>query len=374
MKARHLLIATALVAAGASAGIGLKSVLAGGIPDQSPLFYAGTLIENGQLVTGQRALTVNVWADPMSMGAPLCQTVASTAQVQNGRFRIALDGSCKGQINKNSNAWVEVIDGATSLGRAKIGAVPYAVETDHSTNADNATNASDGGTLAQSLATMQSDISQIQQADMSFVDLASQQTISGSKTFSNLIGGTRGGSGLYIRTRAGTNGVSFNWDGSNLHFFVEDVNVATLASSGATAKTFVIPHPTDKERYLVHATLEGPESAVYYRGTGRLHHGRAEVVLPAYFEAMAREEGRTVLVTPIFDSNSERVSALAASHVVRGAFQVRGIDSNNPNQAFDWEVKAVRADVQPLVVEPRRQDVLVRGDGPYTYIAAQRTP
>jgi hypothetical protein len=140
MNARLTMVSLATMAAGAVLGYGFR-VRADGIPDANPLYYAGTLTENGQLVNGQRALTVNVWADGTSPGAPVCQTVASTAQVSNGRFRVALAASCKSALNKNNNAWVEVIDGATSLGRAKIGAVPYAVEADHATSATTATNA-----------------------------------------------------------------------------------------------------------------------------------------------------------------------------------------------------------------------------------------
>ena len=33
-------------------------------------------------------------------------------------------------------------------------------------------------------------------------------------------------------------------------------------------KTFVIQHPTEYNKYLVHSCLEGPESGVYYRGRG----------------------------------------------------------------------------------------------------------
>ena len=32
------------------------------------------------------------------------------------------------------------------------------------------------------------------------------------------------------------------------------------------AKTFVIDHPDDENKYLVHVCLEGPEAGVYYRG------------------------------------------------------------------------------------------------------------
>ncbi len=71
-------------------------------------------------------------------------TVASTPVI-NGRFRIALDGSCKPAINANPDVYVELLDGTTSLGRSKIGAVPYAVEADHAVSAANAAFAADAG-------------------------------------------------------------------------------------------------------------------------------------------------------------------------------------------------------------------------------------
>lgn len=125
-----------------------------------------------------------------------------------------------------------------------------------------------------------------------------------------------------------------------------------VATSGA--KQFQIDHPLDpRRRRLVHACVEGPEAAVYYRGEGQLAGGRAVVALPAYFEALTRKEGRTVMITPRCDDDGP-VSALAASGIVDGQCTVRAIDSRNPSQRFYWEVKAVRADLPLLETEPAK--------------------
>jgi hypothetical protein len=163
MSLRRTVLVAGLVGGGLVAGFGLKSVLAEGIPATNPLYYAGTLAEGGTLVNGTRDVTVNLWS-AQSGGTMLCQTLAagqSTATVTNGRFRIALDSSCKPAINQNNSAWVEVIDGATSLGRTPIGAVPYAVEADHAVSATNATsaaNASSGSTLATTISQIQGQV------------------------------------------------------------------------------------------------------------------------------------------------------------------------------------------------------------------------
>ncbi len=122
------------------------------------------------------------------------------------------------------------------------------------------------------------------------------------------------------------------------------------------AKNFAIDHPTKPGKKLVHSSIEGPEIAVFYRGEGQVNDGETAVHLPDYFEALTNKEGRTVLLTPKFESADQPISALAASSVENGKFLVRSIDNRNPNQRFYWEVKAVRVvGVGPLEVEPNAQ-------------------
>jgi hypothetical protein len=136
-------------------------------------------------------------------------------------------------------------------------------------------------------------------------------------------------------------------------------------------KNFVIDHPLDPARYLVHATLEGPEGAVYYRGSARLANGRAEVELPRYFEALTRRAGRTVQLTNVDGFDALAVETREGERIRDGRFVVVSRDPASA-QAFDWEVKAVRADAPPLEAEPRRDSTVVGGFGPYTFIAGRR--
>ena len=155
-------------------------------------------------------------------------------------------------------------------------------------------------------------------------------------------------------------------DGANIHWIMaggtqENVNNALgLVFNGGGSnffhtgpgwvKGFLIDHPLDPDKsYLAHATLEGPEAAVFYRGEGRLTNGKATIRLPDFFEALVREEDRTVLLTPLSDDDNP-VSHLAASSIRKGAFSVIGTDKKNLSQKFFWEVKAVRSDVAPLVL------------------------
>ena len=124
-----------------------------------------------------------------------------------------------------------------------------------------------------------------------------------------------------------------------------------IVSGPGWTKNFLIHHPLDPEhKELIHSTLEGPEIGVFYRGEAQLSNGEATVLLPDYFEALTRNENRTVLLTPKFKEDAQ-ISMLAASGVKDGKFTVRMIDRKNPSQRFYWEVKAVRADVEILKVE-----------------------
>ena len=120
-------------------------------------------------------------------------------------------------------------------------------------------------------------------------------------------------------------------------------------------KNFHIDHPLDRQRYLVHSVIEGPEAAVFYRGEAELVDGTCEITLPSYFEALTRKEHRTVLVTPKLSATGG-TSALAAGAIEKGRFRVQAIDKRNATQRFYWEAKGVRADIEPIEVEPKKTD------------------
>jgi hypothetical protein len=123
-------------------------------------------------------------------------------------------------------------------------------------------------------------------------------------------------------------------------------------------KTFVIDHPDDQEKYLVHGCLEGPEAGVYYRGEGKITNNESVVIeLPNYVNNLATT--LTVQLTPIYDGNSNK-KPLHVSRVVNNNFTVYG-----ENGEFFWTVFGKRLDI---VVEPNKSDVNVSGVGPYKWI------
>ena len=110
------------------------------------------------------------------------------------------------------------------------------------------------------------------------------------------------------------------------------------------AKKFAIAHPTNPGRTLSHAAIEGPEAAVYYRGESQLSDGRAIVELPAYFEALTRPDSRTVMLTNVDGFDRLAIERQGGCQIRDGRFTVIS-DNPQSTQAFNWEVKAVRADV-----------------------------
>jgi len=112
-------------------------------------------------------------------------------------------------------------------------------------------------------------------------------------------------------------------------------------------KSFRIPHPTEDGKDLVHAAVEGPEAAVFYRGEAQLANGTAEITLPDYFEALTRQEDRTAQLT----CKNGWSPLYVDGEIADGKLVVKTADAGDPSQAFYWEVKAVRADVAPLEVE-----------------------
>jgi hypothetical protein len=123
-----------------------------------------------------------------------------------------------------------------------------------------------------------------------------------------------------------------------------------------TGKTFVIQHPDDEDKYLVHACLEGPEVGVYYRGKAYIDCDMCIVQLPKYTKNLATDY--TVSVTPIYNG---KIRTLNATNVENGEFKVYGESGE-----FHWTVYAKRCNY--LEVEPDKDDVDICGDGPYKWI------
>jgi hypothetical protein len=130
-------------------------------------------------------------------------------------------------------------------------------------------------------------------------------------------------------------------------------------NSGTNPKTFIINHPLNEKKYLMHACIEGPEAGVYYRGTGEISNNESVVIhLPSYVDHLATEF--TVELTPICSKQDKsQKKTYETSEVENNAFKVYGKDGR-----FYWTVYGKKNDI---LVETDKNSVNVHGNGPYKW-------
>ena len=132
--------------------------------------------------------------------------------------------------------------------------------------------------------------------------------------------------------------------GAGLISVNNSVGVQTASINGSTGtisgllKLFKVPHPEDPERMIQYAFLEGPEAAIYVRGTAELVDGSAYVEFPEHFSAMAVPSSITLTLTP----RSTASLGLAAVDIRADGIEVGELGSGMGNYSFDYLVHAVR--------------------------------
>lgn len=142
-----------------------------------------------------------------------------------------------------------------------------------------------------------------------------------------------------------------------------------LGASGT--KSFLQPHPEDPARMIQFHCLEGNESGTYFRGTGRIANGQAELVIPEEWRLVTEESSITVQLTPIgapaalcvLEQSRDRI-VVGGTADVRFHYHVHGVRRGFaeyqpylPNSAFQPEQRGVPFGTQwPKAL----RDILVR--------------
>jgi hypothetical protein len=119
-------------------------VSAEGVPASQPLFYGGFIADKaGTPLESNHAVGVGLFTAE-SGGSALCSVSPIATEFVDGRFRIALPTGakgCKQAVAQNPDVWVELVVDDTTFPRAKVGAMPYALESDHAVSATSITGA-----------------------------------------------------------------------------------------------------------------------------------------------------------------------------------------------------------------------------------------
>lgn len=125
----------------------------------------------------------------------------------------------------------------------------------------------------------------------------------------------------------------------------------------ADLKSFSMPHPTQPDTHIMYACIEGPEAAVFVRGTARLVNGEANVALPDHFVHVANLDTMTVQVTPL----SADSTGLGVVGKGPAGFAVRELQRGRGNYDFDWDVKCVRKGHEDYRVTRPRNEMAALG-------------
>jgi hypothetical protein len=142
-------IVIGIASLGLAAGLGYAiRAAASGIPSTNALSYAGVLEDATGPISGSHNVQV-IFYDAATAGNNLCQSTTAALSITNGHFSVQLPDACATAVGANPNVWVDVLVDGSDTGRTKIGAVPYALEANHSVSATTAQGAS--GTLAQQI-------------------------------------------------------------------------------------------------------------------------------------------------------------------------------------------------------------------------------
>jgi hypothetical protein len=101
---------------------------------------------------------------------------------------------------------------------------------------------------------------------------------------------------------------------------------------------------------IVYASLEGPEAAIYLRGTGTLVNGEASIKFSDHFSLMLAQNNMTVILTPL----SAESQGLAVVQKNADGIKVKELHQSKGNYEFDWEVKGIRKGYEDFEVVRER--------------------
>lgn len=114
---------------------------AAGIPTSQPMTYRGVLTDTmGVPLTGMKNIQLQVW-NLATGGTNTCSVGPVPVTLAAGAFDVPLPDTCTTAVHAGADQWIEVFVDGSSLGRTKMGAVPFAVEADTASHAAGALNA-----------------------------------------------------------------------------------------------------------------------------------------------------------------------------------------------------------------------------------------
>jgi hypothetical protein len=101
-------------------------------------------------------------------------------------------------------------------------------------------------------------------------------------------------------------------------------------------------HPLDENKYLFYSPLEGPESAIFYRGTSEILEGEntIQIDLPEYVSFIA--SNFSILITPIIERKSQPFGQFVIPHYYCSLVEDNNFLVKGPSGKFYWHLFATR--------------------------------
>ncbi len=105
-----------------------RAARATGIPSSGALTYSGTVTDaSGNPLGSPQSIGVALY-NAATGGKKVCEQAAQDVEVDaSGHFQVSLPDACATAVAAQSDLWVDVSVAGTSVGRTKLGAVPYAI-------------------------------------------------------------------------------------------------------------------------------------------------------------------------------------------------------------------------------------------------------
>jgi len=144
---------------------------------------------------------------------------------------------------------------------------------------------------------------------------------------------------VFVDASAGAVGI-----GTSQPSYALEVNGTAFVTGtfSAGTKNFLIDHPTKENYMLRHGSLEGPENAVYVRGTTT----SSSIELPEYWTGLVDEDTITATLTP-----RGKYLQLFLDKVEDNEVHVGGTEIG---ELYDYVIYGTRKDVEDLIVEFER--------------------
>lgn len=118
----------------------------------------------------------------------------------------------------------------------------------------------------------------------------------------------------------------------------------------AITKSFLVNHPTKKDKKLHYGSLESPYHGIRLTGKGQVTKGVGVVELPEYISNFVLEEGVNIQLT---NYKHNKLLYVDTININQNKFTVKldGLFNKLSDYEFFWSFTAVRKDVEKLLVE-----------------------